>query len=402
MKHLLKFLCMAFFIAMTSMALFSCSDDDEMPQSYQMQINLSFPNDLSFEDLTEVKVSLTNEKGQEQVIELTQISSETSLLQGQYTLSLSGKVKDEQTAYVVGKAQLDLFADGTVTIKVEKIYKSALIFKSIYTTGSGNGPGKCPAVDSYFEIVNNSDEMQYLDQLILSAPMTGKTPTAWQTNGYFDIYECGQGVVIAFPGSGKDYPLAPGESIVLANNAVDINSLKAESDPNTYVDLSKADWEVYITPGKGEIDYPAPNVDIIFRNNEYQTSFGLGYYGRCYLLARLPEGITPSQYAADKSNYMNTPGTAGTMEFLMIKSKDVLDAVEIWDATETEHNSTFLPKDDAKGVLASDTWQGKCIRRKVERIENGRPYYQDTNNSSNDFLRNQPLTPGVTPTEVDQ
>ena len=41
------------------------------------------------------------------------------------------------------------------------------------------------------------------------------------------------------------------------------------------------------------------------------------------------------------------------------------------------------------------------MRRKVSRIENGRAYYQDTNNSSNDFLNNQPLTPGQTPTQAD-
>jgi hypothetical protein len=46
-------------------------------------------------------------------------------------------------------------------------------------------------------------------------------------------------------------------------------------------------------------------------------------------------------------------------------------------------------------------WSGKSIRRKVTKIENGRPYYQDTNNSTNDFLLDQPLKPGVTPTVAD-
>ena len=86
----------------------------------------------------------------------------------------------------------------------------------------------------------------------------------------------------------------------------------------------------------------------------------------------------------------------------MIPSKYVLDAVDIWNNNSETHYPTFLSKDDAKGVLASTAWAGMCVRRKVSKIANGRAYYQDTNNSSNDFLTNQPLTPGVKPTVADQ
>ena len=86
------------------------------------------------------------------------------------------------------------------------------------------------------------------------------------------------------------------------------------------------------------------------------------------------------------------------MEYLLIPSKYVLDAVDIWSEKETFHYPTVLAKDDAEGVLASKAWEGKCVRRKVTKIVNGRPYYQYTNNSANDFLNDQALTPGVTPT----
>ena len=112
--------------------------------------------------------------------------------------------------------------------------------------------------------------------------------------------------------------------------------------------------------------------------------------------------MTPEAYAADPANLQTTPNSTSTMQFLMIPSKYVLDAVDIWNNDNETHYPTFLPKDDAQGVSASETWAGKCIRRKVSKIVNGRAYYQDTNNSSNDFLNNQPLTPGVKPTEVDK
>ena len=47
-------------------------------------------------------------------------------------------------------------------------------------------------------------------------------------------------------------------------------------------------------------------------------------------------------------------------------------------------------------------YSAKCIRRKVVEMKNGRPVYKDTNDSAADFLRDQPLTPGETPTSVDE
>jgi hypothetical protein len=79
----------------------------------------------------------------------------------------------------------------------------------------------------------------------------------------------------------------------------------------------------------------------------------------------------------------------------------VLDAVDVWDVTGETHYPTFLATDDAQGVMGVESYSGKCVRRKVVKIENGRCYFKDTNNSSKDFLSDQPLTPGVDPTAVD-
>ena len=399
MKKFWNLLCVVLCGIALSLGFASCSDDDEKEvRTAQLQVVLNLPADLAPADIEGLSVLLSNDKGQEQTLAVTEDNTVSAqVIQGMYKVTANGKIAGDATGTVVGTAQVDVFADATVTVELSKVYQSPLIFKSIYSTGGVQGY----VVDQYYEIVNNSDEVQYLDQLILTAPKGNqKTPNAWQANGYEDLYECGQGQVLAFPGNGTDFPLQPGQSILLVNNADNHKELAKEG--NHCPDLTKADWEVYLENVKGETDNKqVPNVEVIFQNNKNMKAWGLGFFGRAYVLARLPKGITPQQYAANKENIMTTPGTASSMEFLMIPSKYVLDAVDILNPDETEHYPTFLPKDDAQGILASAAWQGKCIRRKVTRIENGRPYYQDTNNSSVDFLNNQPLTPGVTPTQVD-
>ena len=393
MKNLASKLLAATLLLVGSAAFFSCNNDDDVKiKSYPMEVKFALNDGLAWNNITDAKLIVSNDKGLHDTIS---IKGDTTItfVQGQYNFVVTGKVKDEAAAYVQGTAGANLFQNATVNVALSKVVRSSLIFKAIYTTGYMK--------DGYFEIVNNSDEVQYLDGLILSAP-AGKqqNKNAWQANGFEDLYACGQGQVLAFPGSGHDYPLQPGQSVLIANDGANHKDLAGAG--NHCPDLSKADWEVYLSYVNGEIDYPAKNLDVIFVNNKYMKAFGLGFFGRAYVLARLPQGMTPEAFAADHSNIKKEPGNAAaTMEYLVIPSKYVLDAVDIWDAQTTNHYPTFLAKDDAEGVLASKAWEGKCVRRKVTKVVNGRAYYQDTNNSANDFLNNQELKPGVTPAVAD-
>lgn len=397
MKNLASKLLVAALLLVGSAAFFSCNNDDDVKiKSYPMEVKFALNDGLAWNNITDAKLIVSNDKGLHDTIS---IKGDTTItfVQGQYNFVVTGKVKDEAVAYVQGTAGANLFQNATVNVALSKVVRSSLIFKAIYTTGGKQGYMK----DGYFEIVNNSDEVQYLDGLILSAP-AGKqqNKNAWQANGFEDLYACGQGQVLAFPGSGHDYPLQPGQSVLIANDGANHKDLAGAG--NHCPDLSKADWEVYLSYVNGEIDYPAKNLDVIFVNNKYMKAFGLGFFGRAYVLARLPQGMTPEAFAADHSNIKKEPGNAAaTMEYLVIPSKYVLDAVDIWDAQTTNHYPTFLAKDDAEGVLASKAWEGKCVRRKVTKVVNGRAYYQDTNNSANDFLNNQELKPGVTPAVAD-
>lgn len=404
MKKFLKYAVALMAVAMVSQSFVSCSKDEdekEEVKSYELTLTVTLPEGMNASDAKNLKAVVTKgEFSKETTIDNSLTTKISGLAQGSYSISVTGSVAEETGAILQGTGNVDVYDNATATVALAKIYKSPLLFKSIYTTGGKAGYTQ----DGYFEIVNNSDEVQYLDQLILFYCSGGqKTANAWQAIGITDIYYMGQTQVWAFPGNGTDYALQPGQSVLLANDATDHKT----ADPaGVHSDLTNADWEFYIehaTVGGGDIDYDAPNLNEIYYTNKGMRAFALGFFNGAYILAKLPEGMTPEQFVADDNNFSTTPGTVSQTRWMGMPSKYVLDAVEMWDPDETVHYSTFLPKDDAEGVLASTAWQGLCLRRKVNKITaTGRVYYQDTNKSSADFLNNQPQTPGVTPTAVDE
>jgi len=391
MKKFLNYGLALLAVALASPVFVACDDDDDV-KTYDLTVELVLPEGVT--SLTDLEVKATKGTATTNII-MNSVTGTVNLPQGSYDITVKGAVAEDVTAKVQGTAKVDLYENTSVMVKLDLIYESPLLFKEIFCAGGKAGYTQ----DTYFEIVNNSDEVQYLDQLVmLYGSAAQKAPNAWQASGVTDIYHQAQGPVVAFPGSGKDYPIQPGQSVVIANDAT--NHQTADPD-GIHSDLSKADWEIYLEYSRmGDTDYEAPNLSAIFYNNAYMRAFALGFFNGAYILAKLP--VTPEAYAADSTSYSTTPGTTSATLYMGIPSKYVLDAVEAWDRDDAEHYPYFLPKDDAHAVWAPVGFEGKALRRKVAKIENGRVYYKDTNNSAEDFLTDQPQTPGIAPTAVDK
>lgn len=386
-KFINKLFAASLFIG-AAVAFSACSSDNGGLKSYPVTVSLNSVDGVEFSNISDLKIVATSDKGISDTVAVTGNSASFVLKQGVYTFSASGKVIDEATASVSGLTKANVYAQTDVKIDLSKVNQSTLIFKTIYNAG-----GKLYYIkDSFFEIVNNSDEVQYLDNLILASALAGQsTQNAWQANGITDLYPMANGAVLAFPGSGKDYPIQPGESVLIANDATNHSDADHANDPNC-PDLSNADWEVYLDYNSQEVDNPAKNLKVIYTNNKYMPMWGFGVQSIALALVKLPEGTTPEAFAADANNFQTNPGTTASMEYMMIPSKYVLDAVDVWNPKASEHYGFFLAKDDKEGVLCSESYTGKCERRKVAKTVNGRKYYQDTNNSAEDFETNQPLT----------
>ena len=395
-----RFFTILSIVAVAATAVLSTSCNKEgTAKKFTLTVNITLPEGVAeVSDIVAEAAKGNNVTPLEVVKANNAITASASLPQGDYKVSVNGGISSAKKA--VGAAEVSLYEDQTITVALAVASASPIIIKAVQYT-----PGKMayiqPLSDTWIELVNNSDEVQYLDQILLFGGMGRQTkPNAWQANGFENLYGgVTQSPVYAFPGSGTDYPLQPGESVVIANAPIN-HTAQGEGFENC-ADLSKADWEFYGSYNAKDTDYEGiPNMELVVAFFTSQLNWGQNFFGWAGLIAKLPAGITPAQYAATPENVMTTPGTTSSMQYLMIPSEYVLDAIDVWEADAEEHYPTFLPIDDAEGILGPAAWSGQGVRRKVTKIENGRAYYKDTNKSSADFIVGK-VVPGAKPTAVD-
>ena len=385
-------------MAVAAAAVVSASCNKEKAKDYNLSVNVTLPEIVTVSDVTDVTAEAV--KGSK-TTPLEVVATETGytinavLTQGVYDITVSGAVTG--TSRVVGSVAVSLYEDIQTSIALSVVSESPLLIKAFqYSPGAQY---YIQGGDTWIEIVNNSDEVQYLDQIILVGGMGGqKQANAWQSNNFEKLYGgTSQSPVFAFPGNGTQYPLQPGQSVVVANNPKN----HVDGDHPNCADLSKADWEFYCEYNANDVDYEGyPNLELVYYSNKYQANWGQGFFANAAAIIKLPAGTTPSQYVSKEENLMTTPGTTSATQYLVFPNEYVLDAVDIWDGTEEEHYPTFLPVDDAQGIIGPEAWSGQAVRRKVSKVENGRAYYKDTNNSSKDFVTGK-VVPGAVPTAAD-
>ena len=147
-----------------------------------------------------------------------------------------------------------------------------------------------------------------------------------------------------------------------------------------------------------------PNLTVICAQGT-QNYFSLPMTGNAIIFAKLPDGVSPVDYAKNDANFKERPdGSYAGQKYLMIPQEYVLDGLNIVNNADKPDQRVIRLRSeiDAGIVYMEKPYAGKSIRRKVESItETGRVIFKDTNNSTEDFLRDQTPTPGIIPAVVD-
>lgn len=398
-------------------ALFAVSctneDDDKIAQNYLVNVNVLCTDGLDIDSIADLSVEAINSRtGVKQTATPDSTAKATfNLPTGTYDFRVTGKKGDHDLNGIISNVYVNTSKDVDITIGYAAA-NSALVFKEVYFTGVKDFYFK----DAFYEIYNNSDEVQFLDGVILGivddglpAGVFSPQASIWLEDGSLpnDCYPM-YGFTMYFPGSGTEYPLEPGQSVVIANSAVDHSARTlSDGDEVSPVNLENADWEMFADKATILLtDNPnVPNLNFAYKNMGIQ--FMPSTSGQALILAKLPEGETMEEYLTKTESFMVKPGTT-TSPHLLIPSACVIDAIDIVRCAVTDRYKHLLPKDDMgmawiEGSDNDAAYSGKSLRRKVASIENGRVKLKDTNNSSVDFIiGGSAPTPGILPTAVDK
>ncbi|MFP4091168.1 MAG: DUF4876 domain-containing protein [Cyclobacteriaceae bacterium] len=295
-----------------------------------------------------------------------------------------------------------------------------LVIKQIYYAGSHILDGAVFR-DQFIEIHNNSDEVIYADGLYFSqlignnsSSIPDPRPSYLQEDGQYDWSKSigmPSGInankdyvytksVFQIPGSGEEYPVQPGESIVIAQNALNHQAPYQDqngntvtpNDPELTVDLSNADFEAFYDLGFNS-DIDNPSVPNILVHQPFGKDMILDPLGRdAYAIFRLEEEFSSwaSYPSPDKAEV-----TSSTPMHYQIPVDALIDAVE----TQADPQ-TLRPKKLGNAVDAGYTYvtlgsySSQSVIREIAKTFNGRDILKDTNNSTADFKVLDKANPG--------
>ncbi|RPD39655.1 DUF4876 domain-containing protein [Chitinophaga barathri] len=304
---------------------------------------------------------------------------------------------------------------------VEMVLKTgrsgALIIKQLYYSGSSIQKG-ASLRDQFVEIYNNSADTLYADGLCfaqLKGTVSNVIPKPlpswlfedgrlnWQksigmpadidANGTYVYTES----LYQFPGNGNQYPVAPGKSILLAQNAQNHKApytnpngtVITPEDPSLTVDLSRAEFEVFFGDGLAS-DINNPEVTDMINIQKQGKDMILDIQGRdAYVLFRMP--LEPlKKYPSPEFTVINTK----TTYHFQVPDSLVLDAVDCLHFTPARRGPKKLNANlDAGFVSILNQYSSQALIRKQLRTVDGRIILQDTNNSTADFQLISPAKP---------
>lgn len=290
-----------------------------------------------------------------------------------------------------------------------------LVFQEICYSGTWNAERKYVYnYDSYLKIKNpTADKTFYLDGMCLvQTGLRCNKIVNLKANTNFIATHFGASHLAQFPGTGQQYPIKPGEEIIITGYAIDHRKENENIwNPGSY-DLTGANFEWY---SKEQIEAEdlmqdnadVPNMTTLYPEDDKDITYPMIPEYGAIALVKLPEGITMDKLLKDDeykwvttwSEFKKEGNGQGSghvhdneydpVEFLKIPNAWVIDAVQICPQHDYKWSVVGLELDrGCKSVMTSsrdkntnaEALAGKSLVRRWD----GKKYV-DGNNSSQDF-----------------
>ena len=379
-------------LALTLVLFNSCKNDDDVINSVVATRNLTLqlqkPDNVTDIQYGTITLTLTelnrNEKVERVFTNLSQNELTLPLLMGSYevhiaatvTYTINGEtVAGEMSAFV---NKVDLLNNSSFPISLSiKAKGNDFIIEEIFFAGTATPEGKQYFGDQYIKLYNPTDRVLYADGLVLAdSEFLTVTKIDYTPNIMAEAFTAGS--MVQIPGTGTQYPVQPGKSIVIAEQGIN----HKENNPNS-IDLSKADFENFYPPRVKDVD----GVGVTNNINLHGIFIFKNRGNRSYVIARFPEGTTTTTLQYDYEYKVGTK--LMQRQALKIPNNWIVDAVNLSTKTGFEWIVTSSSLDSGWAYVANDekdtSRYGKSVRRKVLSEKNGKLIFKDTNNSTDDF-----------------
>lgn len=386
-------------------SLNSCEKDNPvqtMPISIEIQLPESH-SDLSSDGIS-ISINNLNTGAQDSYTTNNDGKVSTTLEKGMYTFNATAtKIFNTEVNGVPAQMEVQLngilenvlVSNETSVISINLLASTinpdgGWIIKEIFAAGGKTIDGnKAYNWAQFIEIYNNSNVTLYADGLsIAETQLNG----AASTNGIYSTEELAAHVFVrtiyTIPGNGTTYPVAPGKGILIAPQPINHNTA------TPLLDLSSADFQWYDYTSAAGQSIDVPEVPNLIKYYSYSaTIWLLTIQGNAaYVLFRVPDisedFVTENTDIREMGHNPNNTTTS-----IRIMNEYVLDAVE--SKGSTFNGKMLSPAVDAGYIDCVPSGTAKSIRRNVKEVKDGRVIYQDTNNSSIDFMTNAEPQPKI-------
>jgi hypothetical protein len=288
---------------------------------------------------------------------------------------------------------------GSVTLSVPGSHRRSLVISEVsnfaewdpVTLANGNY-----TTGGYLELANNADTTVYLDGLVIAlfTASIERPPQTSRCPGYKQYDDDPDGIWVEYmdslPGTGHDYPLAPGAVALIATDAINHQAIM----PAQGLDLSHANFE---SVGTGDADNPGvPNtVHLPIGTNgvwtrQYGMIFSVELLSAVVLSLPVDTASLPkaSKYGSDNGWVLRLPRD----HILDMLGAFWPDLVAVWDDLCPSFVNRAFDRQPAPlwwSYLPDGTWHDLgeySIQRKVAYTRSdGRKILQDTRSTEADF-----------------
>ena len=390
------------FIFTFVIAAVSCYREEPVVSHLTVHLRLDDP-DVRL-DLTEIEVRLQNKSADFSYTSRSDASGkvEFEVQPGKYDVMASAWYASTRIAVNGASEEFILTGDALVDAKgdvrepvldvmLRVAIPNPLVIREFYYHGSSTYEGANYTKDTYIELYNNAGpggQTLYLDSLCIAAVFPYNSTTgnnAWAGRDTIPIAQ----MYWMFPGSGNTYPLAPGESAVVACvAAVDHGSRATSSLP-----LNKAHFGCWseLLP-RHEI--AAGVVPMVLTMTGQGNQWALSIHSPAIVVFKPSMGVAAYQAQSSVWEYFE-PGKTSGSKYWHIAKEWILDGVECVDSP-SDAIKRLPPGVDASYVwMRSGHYSGKCLTRRPDFVEHGIEVFMDTNNSDADFIPDSSPSPRV-------